>query len=84
MQVYLARSDNGGDTFSNPKQVSNANNNCGRAHSAAMVVDSEGVLHIVWIDASRIQGCPDEGILFYSRSKNGNQFSTEQMILSFI
>ncbi|HKP87492.1 MAG TPA: sialidase family protein [Blastocatellia bacterium] len=83
-QVYLVKSGDAGVSFSNPKQVSNANNNCGRAHSAAMVVDSEGVLHIVWIDASRIQGCSDEGVLFYSRSKTGSQFSAEVMILSFI
>lgn len=84
MQVYLMRSDDAGLTFSEPRQVSNANNQCGRAHSAAMVVDSEGTLHIVWIDASRVQGCTDEGILFYSNSKDGRRFSAEKMILSFI
>ena len=84
MQVYLMKSEDAGLTFSEPRQVSNANNQCGRAHSAAMVVDSEGTLHIVWIDASRIQGCADEGIVFYSNSKDGRRFSTEKMILSFI
>ena len=84
MQVYLMKSEDAGLTFSEPKQVSNANNQCGRAHSAAMVVDSEGTLHIVWIDASRVQGCSDEGILFYSNSEDGRRFSTEKMILSFI
>ncbi len=83
-QIYLMKSEDGGLTFSEPKQVSNANNLCGRAHSAAMVVDSEGTLHMVWIDASRVQGCSDEGILFYSNSKDGRRFSTEKMILSFI
>jgi hypothetical protein len=83
-QIYLLKSEDGGLTFSEPKQVSNANNLCGRAHSAAMVVDSEGTLHIVWIDASRVQGCSDEGILFYSNSTDGRRFSTEKMILSFI
>ncbi|HST23508.1 MAG TPA: sialidase family protein [Blastocatellia bacterium] len=83
-QIYLLKSEDGGLTFSEPKQVSNANNQCGRAHSAAMVVDSEGTLHLVWIDASRVQGCSDEGILFYSNSKDGRRFSTEKMILSFI
>jgi hypothetical protein len=83
-QIYLLKSEDGGLTFSEPKQVSNANNQCGRAHSAAMVVDSEGTLHIVWIDASRVQGCSDEGILFYSNSKDGRRFATEKMILSFI
>lgn len=84
MQVYLMKSEDAGLTFSEPRQVSNANNQCGRAHSAAMVVDSEGTLHMVWIDASRVQGCADEGILFYSNSKDGRRFSTEKMILSFI
>lgn len=84
MQVYLMKSEDAGLTFSSPRQISNANNDCGRAHSAAMVVDSKATLHIVWIDASRIPGCTDEGILFYSNSKDGRRFSTEQMILSFI
>lgn len=84
MQVYLMKSEDAGLTFSDPRQVSNANNQCGRAHSAAMVVDSEGLLHIVWIDASRVPGCTDEGILFYRNSADGRRFSTEKMILSFI
>lgn len=84
MQVYLRKSDDAGVTFSSAVQVSNANNNCGRAHSAAMVVDSEGVLHIVWIDASRVSLCNDEGVLFYSNSKDGRRFSPEQMILALI
>jgi hypothetical protein len=82
MQVYLLKSDDGGASFANPVQVSNADNNKGRAHSAAMVVDSKGVLHIVWIDASIVGG--DEGLLFYSNSSNGRRFSPQQMILAAI
>ena len=84
MQVYLTRSDDGGVTFADAVQISNADNRCGRAHSAAMTVDSQGTLHIVWIDASHVQGCNDEGLLFYSRSSNGRKFSTEQLILAGI
>ena len=83
-QVYLRKSDDAGVTFQDTVRISNANNNCGRAHSAAMVVDSQGLLHIVWIDASRVSGCNDEGVLFYSNSKDGHRFSTAQMILAFI
>ena len=84
MQVFLTRSEDAGVTFGDAVQVSNANNSCGRAHSAAMAVDSQGTLHIVWIDASHVQGCADEGLLFYSRSSNGRRFSTEQLILAAI
>ena len=84
MQVYLVKSEDGGATFGDPVQVSNADNRCGRAHSAAMAVDSQGTLHMVWIDASHVQGCTDEGLLFYSRSGNGRKFSAEQLILAAI
>lgn len=84
MQVYLRKSDDAGETFQDAVRISNANNNCGRAHSAAMVVDSQGLLHIVWIDASRVSGCNDEGVLLYSNSKDGRRFSAAQMILAFI
>ena len=84
MQVYLRKSEDGGVTFADAVQISNADNNCGRAHSAAMTVDSQGTLHIVWIDASHVQGCNDEGLLFYSRSTNGRKFSDEQLILAGI
>ncbi|HKP11254.1 MAG TPA: sialidase family protein [Blastocatellia bacterium] len=84
MQVFLMKSEDSGASFADPVQVSNANNNCGRAHSAAMVVDSTGALHIVWIDASHVQGCADEGLLFYSRSRDGRRFSAEQLILAGI
>jgi hypothetical protein len=82
MQVYLVKSTNAGASFSGPMQVSNANNNRGRAHSAAMVVDSRGTLHIVWIDASIVGD--DEGLLFYSNSTNGVRFSPQKMILAAI
>jgi hypothetical protein len=49
-----------------------------------MVVDSQGTLHIVWIDASRVQSCTDEGILFYSNSTNGRRFSQERIIVAGI
>jgi hypothetical protein len=84
MQVFLTKSEDAGLTFADAVQVSNADNRCGRAHSAAMTVDSQGMLHIVWIDASHVQGCTDEGLLFYSRSPNGRRFSTEQLILAAI
>jgi hypothetical protein len=84
MQVYLMKSEDGGLTFADAVQVSNADNNCGRAHSPSMTVDSQGTLHMVWIDASHVQGCTDEGLLFYSRTSNGRKFSAEQLILAGI
>ncbi|MEN3334646.1 MAG: hypothetical protein V7641_4011 [Blastocatellia bacterium] len=84
MQIYLRKSEDGGVTFADAVQVSNADNNCGRAHSASMTVDSQGTLHMVWIDASHVAGCTDEGLLFYSRSPNGRKFSAEQLILAGI
>jgi hypothetical protein len=83
-QIFLARSTDAGETFSNPIQVSHADNRCGRAHSASMVVDSHGTLHIVWIDASRVSPCSDEGLLFYSNSTDGRKFSPQLMILAAI
>lgn len=82
MQVYLVKSEDAGASFSNAVQVSNADNSKGRAHSAAMVVDSRGVLHIVWIDASIVGD--DEGLLFYSNSTNGRRFSRQREILAYI
>lgn len=81
-QVYLTKSDDGGASFGSVDQVSHAKNSVGRAHSPAMVVDSRGVLHIVWIDASVIGN--DEGLLFYSNTASGRGFSPEVMILSVI
>jgi hypothetical protein len=81
-QVFLAKSTDGGATFGDFGRVSNANNSVGRAHSPAMVVDSRGVLHIVWIDSSVIGN--DEGLLFYSHSTNNGSFSQQIMVLSVI
>ena len=83
-QVFLARSGDSGRTFAAPVQVSNANNQCGRAHSPSMVIDSTGRLHIVWIDASRVSPCSDEGLLFYSNTTDARKFSPELMILAAI
>lgn len=83
-QVFLVRSEDGGGQFSNPVQVSRADNGVpgGRAHSPAMAVDNNGKLHIVWIDSSVVGR--DEGLLFYSNSTNGRTFSTQQVIISAI
>ena len=81
-QVYLAKSGNAGVSFDQPERVSNADNSKGRAHSPAMVVDSRGTLHMVWIDSSIVGN--DEGLLFYSNSADGHRFSPERMILAVI
>jgi hypothetical protein len=81
-QVYLVRSVNGGVSFEEVEQVSAALSSKGRAHSPAMVVDSRGKLHIVWIDASIVGN--DEGLIFYRNSSNGHQFSPQRMILAVI
>lgn len=83
-QVFLAKSDDAGLTFEEGRQVSRADRQCGRAHSPAMVVDSSGMLHIVWIDASVVRPCADEGILFYSNTTNGRSFSSQREILAVI
>jgi hypothetical protein len=83
-QVFLVRSESAGVRFSRAVQVSNADNRCGRAHSPSIVVDRTGTLHIVWIDASVVTPCSDEGLLFYSRSTNGTQFSPQLLILAAI
>jgi hypothetical protein len=81
-QVYLVKSEDAGVTFGDAELVSHADNSKGRAHSPAMVVDSRGVLHISWIDASIVGN--DEGLLFYSRTSNGHQFTQQFMILALI
>jgi hypothetical protein len=83
-QVYLATSNDAGLTFEEGRKVSRADGQCGRAHSPAMVVDSSGTLHIVWIDASVVRPCADEGILFYCRTENGRRFSAQREILAVI
>ncbi len=81
-QVFLVQSTDAGLTFQPAEQVSDAINSKGRAHSPAMVVDSTGRLHIVWIDASVVGN--DEGLLFYRNSRDGHKFSQERMILAII
>lgn len=83
-QVFLATSDDGGLTFGAPRQISKADGQCGRAHSPAMVVDGRGMLHIVWIDASVVRPCADEGILFYRNTTDGRRFSAQKEILALI
>lgn len=82
MQVFLARSNNAGVSFGAAQQVSHANNNVGRAHSPTIAVDSRGVLHIGWIDASIVGN--DEGLLFYCNTTNGTQFTQQISILSVL
>ena len=79
-EVFLARSNDGGGTFLRPVQVSHADPRRGQGHSPAMVVDSQGKLHIVWIDSSVLGR--QEGILFYSNSADGQTFSSQRMILA--
>jgi hypothetical protein len=81
-QVFLVKSSDAGISFGDSEKVSNADNSVGRAHSPAMVVDSRGVLHLVWIDASVLG--KDEGLLFYRRTTNGHTFTDERMILAVI
>jgi len=81
-QVFLATSTSGGDSFGEPVQVSNANPDRGRAHSAAMVVDPGGLLHMVWIDSSILGS--DEGLMYYSSSSNGTRFDSKKLIYAFL
>jgi hypothetical protein len=81
-QVFLIKSEDAGLSFGEVVQVSNALASKGRAHSPAMVVDSKGVLHIVWIDSSVIGN--DEGLLFYSSSPDGHKFTEEREILAVL
>jgi hypothetical protein len=81
-QVFLLTSEDGGESFGEPFRVSNADPSRGRAHSAAMVADPEGTLHIVWIDSSIIGN--DEGLLFYGNTTNGRRLNSQKMILAFL
>jgi hypothetical protein len=81
-QAYVLRSTDAGVSFGQPRQVSSANRNKGRAHSVSMVVDSRGTLHVVWIDDSVIGN--QEGFLYYSKSSNGGAFSKTSPIQTFI
>jgi len=79
-QVYLVRSTDGGASFSDPAQVSQASNSTGRAHSTAMIADKRGQLHLIWIDTSVVGN--DEGVLFYRNTRNGSNFSPQQLLLA--
>lgn len=79
-QVFLVRSENSGERFMQPVQVSDAARRRGQGHSPSMVFDNKGRLHIVWIDSSVLGN--DEGILFYSHSDDGARFSPQRMILA--
>jgi hypothetical protein len=81
-QAYVLRSTDAGVSFAEPVQISNADRSKGRAHSVAMVVDSRGVLHAVWIDSSILGN--EEGFLIYSKSSNGRTFSNAVRILAFL
>ncbi|HZM90799.1 MAG TPA: sialidase family protein [Blastocatellia bacterium] len=81
-QVFLVKSFDAGVSFGDSEQVSNANNNKGRAHSPALTVDSRGMIHMVWIDASFVGN--DEGVLLYSNSSDGRRFSVQRLILAVL
>lgn len=79
-QVFLVKSEDAGASFSGAEQVSRADNSKGRGHSPSMVVDSRGRLHIVWIDSSLVGN--DEGVMFYSNTRNGRDFTAQQVIIA--
>ena len=81
-QAYVMKSSDAGQSFGDPIQLSNADRTRGRAHSVAMVIDSHGTLHTVWIDSSIVGD--DEGLLYYSRSTNGRTFSASQLLLALV
>jgi hypothetical protein len=81
-QAYVLRSTDAGVNFGEPVQISDADRAKGRAHSVAMVVDSRGVLHTVWIDSSILGN--EEGFLLYSKSSNGRSFSNALRIPAFL
>jgi hypothetical protein len=78
-QVFLVRSSNAGLSFSDSEQVSRAGNQA-RAHSPAMAVDSEGRLHILWIDTTVVGN--DEGLLYYSNTRNGTTFAEPRPLIA--
>ncbi|HXG64868.1 MAG TPA: sialidase family protein [Blastocatellia bacterium] len=79
-QVFVVKSKDGGNTFMEPVQVSNANREKGRAHSASMIVDSRGTLHIVWVDSSIVGN--DEALMYYTNSPNGRSFPPGRFIFA--
>ncbi|MEW6130354.1 MAG: sialidase family protein [Acidobacteriota bacterium] len=81
-QAYVLKSSDNGQSFGDPVQISNATRNRGRAHSVSMAVDSTGTLHVTWIDSSILGN--DEGLLFYSRTSNGRNYTVPQQILAIV
>ena len=81
-QVFLAMSEDAGSSFGGPVQVSNADPSRGRGHSASMVADVAGVLHLVYIDDSPIGD--GEGIAYYTNSSDGRRFGTKKPIYAFL
>ncbi len=81
-QVYVVKSEDNGQSFGDPVQVSSATKSRGRAHSASMCIDGDGTMHIVWIDTSVLSN--DEGLLYYSRTSNGRTFIGQQQLLAFV
>ncbi|HEU4390709.1 MAG TPA: sialidase family protein [Blastocatellia bacterium] len=79
-QVFLAKSADGGLSFGAPVQISNASPRTGRGHSPAMVRDSTGTLHIVWVDSSVVGN--DDGLLYYSNTKDGRTFQPQRLIFA--
>ena len=79
-QVFLAKSVDGGVSFGQPVQISSANPQRGRGHSPAMARDSGGTLHIVWVDSSVVGN--DDGLLYYSNTKDGRSFQPQRLIFA--
>jgi hypothetical protein len=81
-QVYLTQSQSNLLNFQPPVQVSKANPGNGEARSPSIVVDGSGRLHMVWIDTSIIGD--QEGLLIYSNTKDGHNFSPPVEILAVL
>lgn len=79
-QVLLVNSSDAGVSFSDAEQVSQAEAGRGRAHSPAIAFDSEGRLHIVWIDTTVVGN--DEGLLYYSNTRNGTSFAPQRVLIA--
>ncbi len=79
-QVLLVNSSDGGVSFSDAEQVSQADPNRGRAHSPALAFDKSGRLHIVWIDTTVVGN--DEGLLYYSNTRNGTSFAPQRVLIA--
>ena len=81
-QVFLIQAPSSSLSFQAPVKVSNANPSKGEARSPSIVADRNGKLHIVWIDTS-IEG-DEEGLLLYSNTTNGRNFSRPVEILAVL